>query len=172
MKITELWSAGGFDEDYSLVSWQTATFRRVVVPPLLWSSFPVLGSFNLKTEAFHTSESSVTLHQSTRRNFPELNAHWSCSSSFRLYIREPNALDVAWGNFLAPFNISLWLEIPMIIFVVSVLLEACHQLHRHFGSCKAERRYQPFLQDSLFQVLCVCSFHIMFVRALCSLFLR
>ena len=137
-----------------------------MVPPLLWSSFPILDLFILKTEKFRPSESSVTLHQLSRRNFTQelnlhkqvmhfetLNAHRSCSSSYRLYVRDPNAVDVDCGNFLAPFNVSLWLGILVVILVVSVLLEACHRLNRHFGSCHVERRYQPALQDSLYQVL-------------------
>jgi hypothetical protein len=137
--------------------------------PLVLSSCPVLRSFILKIETLHPSESSVTIHQSTWRNLPEqlnlrkqlvhfrtLNEHTSCSSSYRFYIWEPNAVDVDWGTFLAPFNLSLWLGIMVVIFVVSVLLEACHQLNRHFSSCDTERRYQPFLTRFTFpRVFCL-----------------
>jgi hypothetical protein len=94
----------------------------------------------------------MSIHKQEAICFKILNEHKRCLCSYRLYIREPNAVDADWGKFLGPFDLSLWLGIVVVIFVVSVLLEACHQLSRHFGSCDAERRYQPFLQDSIFHV--------------------
>lgn len=73
-------------------------------------------------------------------------------SSYRLFIRQPNMVDVDWVNFLAPFDSSLWLSILVIIFVISVLVEACHRLSRRFSTCSAEWQYRPFFQDSLFHV--------------------
>jgi hypothetical protein len=73
-------------------------------------------------------------------------------SSYRLFIRQPNTVDVDWGNFLQPFEPSLWLSILVVILVVSVLVEVCHQLSRHFGTCSAEQQYRPFFHDSLFHV--------------------
>jgi hypothetical protein len=73
-------------------------------------------------------------------------------SSYRLFIRQPELVDVEWGNFLAPFDCGLWLSILAFIVVISVLMEACHQLSRRFGTCSAERVYRPPFQDSLFHV--------------------
>jgi hypothetical protein len=61
-------------------------------------------------------------------------------------------VDVEWGNFLAPFDFTLWLGILVVIFVISVLVEACHRLIRRFGTCGPERLYRPPFQDSLFHV--------------------
>jgi hypothetical protein len=73
-------------------------------------------------------------------------------SSYRLFIRRPEIVDVEWANFLAPFECGLWLGILAVIFVISVLVEACHQLSRRFSSCSSERLHRPPFQDSVFHV--------------------
>jgi hypothetical protein len=74
-------------------------------------------------------------------------------------------LDLEWGNFLPPFDYGLWLSILAVIFVISVLVEACHQLSRRFGTCSAERLYRPPFQDSLFHVVAAfCSQGVLYNR--------
>jgi hypothetical protein len=77
---------------------------------------------------------------------------WYFPSRYRLYIRQPEIIDVEWGNFFAPFGSDLWLGILAVVFVISAMAEACHRLLRRFGTCSAELLYRPPFQDSLFHV--------------------
>nr|CAD7596888.1 unnamed protein product [Timema genevievae] len=60
------------------------------------------------------------------------------SSTFRLFIRQPENYSLRWGNFLAPFSCALWLLRVVFVVVFATLFTILHKLGRRYGSPELE----------------------------------
>ncbi|KAJ9596881.1 hypothetical protein L9F63_012137 [Diploptera punctata] len=94
---------------------------------------------NFTTEYLHSDDEFAGIEMD--------NGSWSGCIAF---IKRPGVLEINWGNFWSPFDLSLWMTISITIFSVSVIVEACHRLIKQFGDGCYENHQQPFFIDSLF----------------------
>nr|CAD7427849.1 unnamed protein product [Timema monikensis] len=60
------------------------------------------------------------------------------SSTFRLFIRQPENYSLQWGNFLAPFSCALWLLRVVFAVVFATLFTILHKLGQRYGSPEVE----------------------------------